>query len=130
MKTGTRSVGAAKLRIRQCPALPPRLRKTTREVVSVETPRAEQGKGLATALMRKVCREADNAGLVLVLNPHPWGDNQNMNAQQLEDWYTRGFGFRVVQTTPMTLMARAVGSTPKAMKLTTITGTIIKEYTL
>lgn len=127
MKTGPRSVGAAKLRIRCCPALPIAMHKTVREVTGVETPVAHQRKGLATALMRKVCREADNAGIALVLNPHPWGDNQGMTTQQLEDWYARSFGFKVIQTVPMTLMARAVGSSPKIMKLTTVAETILLE---
>lgn len=118
MKTGERSVGPAKLRVRQCPALPPALQKTTRELVNVETAFAEQGKGYATTLMHKVCREADKAGLVLVLTPQPYGDNINLSKQQLEDWYSRAFGFYVIQTEPMTLMARMVNGTPKVMELT------------
>lgn len=118
MKTGDRSVGPAKLRVRQCPALPPALQKTTRELVNVETPFAEQGKGYATTLIHKVCREADKAGLVLVLTPQPYGDNINLSKQQLEEWYARSFGFCVIQTEPMTLMARMINGTPKAMELT------------
>ena len=118
MKTGERSVGYAKLRVRQCPALPPALQKTTRELVNVETPFAEQGKGYATTLIHKVCREADAAGLVLVLTPQPYGDNINLSKQQLEEWYARSFGFCVIQTEPMTLMARMINGTPKAMELT------------
>ena len=118
MKTGLRSVGPATLRVRQCPALPPALQKTTRELVNVETPFSEQSKGYATSLIHKVCREADKAGLVLVLTPQPYGDNINLSKQQLEDWYARSFGFAVIQTEPMTLMARMVNGTPKAMELT------------
>jgi N-acetylglutamate synthase-like GNAT family acetyltransferase len=131
MKTGPRSVGAATLRIRQCPALPPALQKTTREIVNVETTFAEQGKGYATTLMHKVCREADAAGLVLVLTPQPWGDNINLSKQQLEEWYARSFGFCVIQTEPMTLMARMINGTPKAMELTHLAASIycMKEQT-
>ena len=128
MKTGDRSVGPAKLRVRQCPALPPALQKTTRELVNVETPFAEQGKGYMTTLIHKVCREADAANLVLVLNPQPYGDNINLSKQQLEEWYARSFGFHVIQREPMTLMARMVNGTPKMMELTPITEALYKEH--
>lgn len=128
MKTGDRSVGPAKLRVRQCPALPPALQKTTRELVNVETTFAEQGKGYMTTLIHKVCREADAAGLVLVLTPQPYGDNINLSKQQLEDWYARSFGFCVIQTKPMTLMARMINGTPKLMELTPITEALYKEH--
>lgn len=129
MKTGDRSVGPAKLRVRQCPALPPALQKTTREIVNVETAFEEQGKGYATTLIHKVCREADAANLVLVLSPQPWGDNINLSKQQLEDWYTRSFGFHVIQREPMTLMARMINGTPQALQLTPITEALYKERT-
>lgn len=128
MKTGPRSVGAASLRIRQCPALPPALQKTTREIVNLETASAEQGKGYATTLIHKVCREADKAGLVLVLTPQPYGDNINLSKQQLEEWYARSFGFHVIQTEPMTLMARMVNGTPKALELKPINAALFKEH--
>lgn len=127
MKTGDRSVGPAKLRVRQCPALPPALQKTTRELVNVETPFEEQGKGYMTTLIHKVCREADAANLVLVLSPQPWGDNINLSKQQLEDWYARSFGFHVIQREPMTLMARMVNGTPQALQLTPVTEALYKE---
>jgi len=127
MKTGDRSVGPAKLRVRQCPALPPALQKTTRELVNVETPFEQQGKGYMTTLIHKVCREADAANLVLVLTPQPYGDNINLSKQQLEDWYARSFGFHVIQREPMTLMARMVNGTPQALQLTPITEALYKE---
>ena len=129
MKTGDRSVGPAKLRVRQCPAMPPALQKTTRELVNVETPFAEQGKGYMTTLIHKVCREADAANLVLVLTPQPYGDNINLSKQQLEEWYARSFGFHVIQREPMTLMARMVNGTPQALQLTPVTETLYKERT-
>jgi hypothetical protein len=129
MKTGDRSVGPATLRVRQCPALPPKLQRTTRELVNVETPFAEHGKGYMTTLIHKVCREADATNIVLVLTPQPYGDNINLSKQQLEDWYARSFGFHVIQTEPMTLMARMVNGTPKMLSLTPINESIFKERT-
>lgn len=124
MKTGERSLGPAKLRVRQCPSLPAQLQKATRELVNVETPFAQQGKGYMTSLIHKVCREADAANMVLVLTPHPYGDNINLSKQQLEEWYARSFGFCVIQTEPMTLMARMINGTPKAMELTHLAASI------
>lgn len=129
MKTGDRSVGPARLRVRQCPALPPALQATTRELVNVETPFAEQGKGYMTTLIHKVCREADAAGLVLVLTPQIFGDNIRLSNEQLEEWYARSFGFHVIQRQPMTLMARMVNGTPQALQLNPISEALFKERT-
>lgn len=131
MKTGDRSVGPARLRVRQCPALPLALQATTRELVNVETPFDQQGKGYMTTLIHKVCREADKAGLVLVLTPQPHGDNIRLSKQQLEEWYARAFGFHTIQTEPMTLMARMINGTPKALELTHLAASLycMKENT-
>lgn len=127
MKTGERSVGYAKLRVRQCPALPLALQKTTRELVNVETTFAEQGKGYMTTLIHKVCREADAAGLVLVLTPAPYGEDSSMTMEELHDWYARSFGFMVIQTSPM-MMARMVDGTPKRLQFNPLTASIFKDY--
>lgn len=129
MPTGERKVGPARLRVRQCTALPERMRAKTREVVDVETPFAEQGKGYATTLLHKVCREADAAGLVLVLSPQPYGDNINLSKDQLTDWYERSFGFHVIQTQPMVLMARMANGTPRMLTLNPVTEAIQKAKT-
>lgn len=129
MPTGERKVGAARCRVRQCTALPERMRAKTREVVDVETPYGEQGKGYATTLLHKVCREADAAGFVLVLSPQPYGDNINLSKQQLQDWYERSFGFAVIQHEPMTLMARMAHGTPSKLQLNPVTEAIVKERT-
>ena len=127
MITKDHSVGAAKLRIRQCSALPAHLQRTTREIVNVETPFAEQGKGYATTLIHKVCREADAAGITLILVPQPYGDNINLSKQQLMEWYERSFGFHVIQEHPVTMMARMVNGTPKALELKPINAALFKE---
>ena len=129
MPSGERRVGPAHLRVRQCTALPERMRAKTREIVDVETPFAEQGKGYATTLLHKVCREADAAGLVLVLSPQPFGDNINLSQAQLLDWYQRSFGFQPVQTEPMVLMARMPGATPRLLTLNPVTEAMQKEKT-
>lgn len=129
MPTGERKVGPACCRVRQCTALPERMRAKTREVVDVETPFEEQGKGYATTLLHKVCREADAANLVLVLSPQPYGDNINLSKEQLEQWYERSFGFQVLQRAPMVLMARMPGATPRMLQLNPVIEAIQKEKT-
>jgi len=127
--TGERKVGPARCRVRQCTALPERMRPKTREVVDVEVPFGEQGKGYATTLLHKVCREADAAALVLVLSPQPFGDNINLGKEQLEQWYERSFGFSVIQRSPMVLMARLPHATPRMFKLQPVTEALFKEKT-
>ncbi len=129
MPTGERRVGYATCRVRQCTALPERMRAKTREIVDVETPFAEQGKGYATTLLHKVCREADAAGLVLVLTPQPYGDNINLSKDQLIGWYARNFGFAIIQHDPMMLMARMPGATPRLLTLNPVTEALQKEKT-
>lgn len=129
MPTGERRVGAAVLRVRQCEALPVHMRPKTREIVNLETKFEEQGKGYATTLMYKVCREADAVGLVLVLSPQPWGDNINLSQAQLIEWYQLRFGFQLVQTKPMVLMARMPGATPRLLTLNPVIEALQKEKT-
>lgn len=127
MPTGERKVGPARCRVRQCTALPERMRPKTREVVDVEVPFEEQGKDYATTLLHKVCREADAANLVLVLSPQPFGDNINLSKEQLEQWYEHSFGFQVIQRAPMVLMARMAHGTPRMLQLNPVTEALVKE---
>lgn len=127
MPTGERKVGPARCRVRQCTALPERMRPKTRGVVDVEVPFEEQGKGYATTLLHKVCREADAANLVLVLSPQPFGDNINLSKEQLEQWYEHSFGFQVIQRAPMVLMARMAHGTPRMLQLNPVTEALVKE---
>jgi predicted GNAT family acetyltransferase len=107
MPVGQRTHGSASLQVRISLALPKRLRAHTREITKVHTPASMQGNGLASALMREVCAEADEAGMTLMLWPRPYGDDVALSASMLCDWYA-GFGFRVIQPEPV-LMARAPG---------------------
>lgn len=116
METRDHKVGAATCRVRRTNAVPVHMREGIREVAALEVPAREQGKGYATTLMHKVCREADAAGVVLLLWPQPFGDHIAMSRDQLADWYARSFGFQVIQDEPV-LMARMPGSTPRLLGL-------------
>lgn len=119
MQTGERRVGPASCRVRRSNALPLALREGCREVASLRVPAWAQGQGYATTLMHKVCREADAAGLNLMLWPQPWGDDISMSRDQLAAWYERGFGFVTIQPEPM-LMARLAGAKPISGLLTRV----------
>ena len=126
MPTGDRTVGYASCRVRQANALPPRMRERTREIVNLEVPAAEQGKGYATTLMHAVCREADKANIVLILTPQPYGDHMSLSKSYLQGWYEARFGFQVIQHEPL-LMARMPGSTPRMLTLNPVTEALYKE---
>lgn len=116
MQTRDHHVGPACCRVRQTNALPAHMSARVRELCNLEVPASEQGKGYATTLVHKVCREADAAGMVLVLWPQPFGENIALSRSQLEDWYSREFGFQRIQEEPV-LMARMPGSTPRLLAL-------------
>lgn len=116
METGDRKVGAATCRVRRTNGVPQDMREGIRELACLEVPTDEQGKGYATSLVHKVCREADAAGIVLVVWPQPYGDNIALSKAELIDWYARAFGFSVIQPEPV-LMARLPGSTPRMLAL-------------
>jgi hypothetical protein len=120
MKTGDRHVGAATCRIRQTNAVPERMRGRVRELCCVEVPADKQNQGYATTLIHKVCREADEANIVLVIWPMPFGDNISLGKQQLIDWYSGRFGFQCIQPDPY-LMARMPGATPRILRLNQVT---------
>lgn len=128
MKTGERKVGPAVCRVRQTNAVPERMRGRVREITGVEVPAAHQNKGFATTLMHKVCREADEANIVLVLWPNPFGDNVNLSKGQLIDWYRDRFGFQCIQPDPY-LMARMPGATPRLLSLNPVSAALFKEKT-
>lgn len=114
---GERTVGAASLVLRM-----PQVAKgdgslrNLRELAELQVPSDEQRKGYATSLVHAICREADAAGIVLMLAPQPFGDNIAMSKDQLVDWYAREFGFMEFQAEPL-LMARLPGATPSKLVL-------------
>lgn len=126
METKDHRVGPARCRIRQATGLPERMRARTRELCCLEVPAGEQGKGYATTLVHKVCREADAANIVLVLWPQPFGENVALSRDQLEAWYSRAFGFQRIQHDPV-LMARMPGATPRMLTLNPVVEAIVKE---
>lgn len=116
MQEGKRKLQGSTLLIRPCTALPVKMRASTRELVSLHTDPAKRGQGFATSLMHRTCREADAAGVTLVLWPKSFGEEPGPDDDKLVTWY-QSFGFQVIQSDPR-LMARMPGSTPRFMELT------------
>jgi len=110
---GQQSRGSASCMVSKTVQVPLSMRESIREVSRVYTPKADRGQGLATALMRDLCEQADALHLALLIHVQPYSDSE-MDAAQLEAWYAR-FGFQVFQEFPK-LMARPVGSTPRVLK--------------
>jgi len=81
--------------------LPEDMRDNVREIVSVKS--TSQRKGHASALMHKVCAEADKWSYLLLIHVQPFADG--MPEDRLERFYGK-FGFIVVQLEPAVLMAR------------------------
>ena len=118
METGERRLGPATCRIRQCTALPERMRERSREVTALLVKPEDRRKGYGTSLMHKVCREADAAGIVLVVWPMAFARRESdMDDEQLSRWYEFNFGFIVIQYKPELLMARLPDGTPRLLKL-------------
>lgn len=94
------------------PELPPEMDRV-RELVRVWTDPEHRKQGFATELVKTVCDEADAEGIVLILQPRPFGHVQGLQA--LEGWYRR-FGFIRTQDNPV-LMARAPSFRPRVSEI-------------
>jgi GNAT superfamily N-acetyltransferase len=107
MKTDWKNEHAS-CRVVQNPELPPEMDRV-REVVRVWTDEDHRRQGYGTELMQAVCDEADVLGVVLMLQPLPFGEG--VTKEKLMAWYSR-FGFVKTQSKPV-LMARAPSFKPR-----------------
>lgn len=91
-------------------ALPAKMRSRTREVLEVYTFGAFRGLGLATKLLEETCEEADRHRLMLIVFPKPYSQvpsEPNVPGEtRLISWYVNNFGFEIVQTKPVVMLAR------------------------
>ena len=102
---GNRTYGDSTLRLTMSKAIPKDMQPGIREITSLYTSESSRGKGKASILLRKVCKEADNAGIVLLITPKPF-DN-GLDQAELEQFYSR-HGFTKIQDTAV-MMARQNG---------------------
>lgn len=103
MMPGARSCGEATCTVAIPASLPRAVRAGVREVAAVYVPAEHRRKGLARALMRQLCDEADAARVVLLLAARPFGD-ADASVDDLVALYA-SVGFVRIQGTPL-LMAR------------------------
>jgi N-acetylglutamate synthase-like GNAT family acetyltransferase len=103
---GKRSYKSATLTLGYSSALPKHMRKGVIELTSLGVPIEDRRKGYATALLERVCSEANGAGVVLMIHVQPFGDEGITDVAKLIGFYER-FGFRKIQDSPVILMARS-----------------------
>lgn len=133
MPTKDYKLGPATLRVRQPPSLPAHMRERVREIGNFYVEQGERNKGYATRLLRKVCQEADEANIVLMLFADPFEhdepnpDHTGLTMEQLVEFYNR-FGFAVTQVTPNVMMARMPHAEERVARLAPITQAILQEY--
>lgn len=77
------------------------MRANAREILSLQC--SNPRKGYGRRLMVEVCREADEAGMVLIVQPGQFAEG--MTTEQLTRWY-EGFGFMALPSEGATVMAR------------------------
>jgi GNAT superfamily N-acetyltransferase len=99
---GVYTNGAASLLLSYSMAVPAHMRGRIREITNLYTDEPGRGKGDASALLKQVCEDADDNGIVLMLIPKPY--DKGLDELQLIAWYAR-HGFTQIQNNP-TLMAR------------------------
>ena len=87
--------GGATLCLRLPAFLPRSMRRYARELFRLHTDPLKRSQGHATALLTKVCAEADRRGISLVLCADPG----------LESFYEKR-GFSTIQTEPVRIMTR------------------------
>ncbi len=102
MTPGLREHKSSSLHICVAEGLPEDMQPMTREIVSLAS--GNPAKGHATTLMWSVCHEADLAGITLILQPKPFGE-EGLDAEKLKRFYMK-FGFVEFQQHPEVLMAR------------------------
>ncbi len=65
------------------------------ELLSIHTPKSQQGKGLARAAMQKITGVADANNMWMMLEAIPFGNDKSMTSWQLVEFY-KTVGFEVV----------------------------------
>ena len=102
MSIGRREIGSASCKIVEASGVPEHMQPMMREVLDLTS--TNPRKGHATALMTRICAEADRTRTTLLLTAHAFQDG--MTDEQLAKWYER-FGFIKIQDQPV-IMARQV----------------------
>lgn len=127
MKLGKRSLNSASCLLSVNTSLPAHLQDKIVELSHLRVDRDFKGSGQATALLELICIEADNDGKTILLEAKPF-DNGPLDPEQdeLAAWYSRGFGFEVIQTVPL-LMARKPGATPNETTLSPIAAALMAK---
>lgn len=96
MKPGTLSLGNASCYIGYSQVTKPNQRGLLREITNFEVPEEHRGKGDGTELLKDICDQADERGIVLLIKA---------DTIRLEIFYKR-HGFITLQALPDIIMVR------------------------
>lgn len=96
MKCGYRTHKSASCLVKIPDGVPFSVRRKTREIHDLKTHDEDNGKGMASELMRSISSDADNSKMALILT---------LKNKRLASFYER-FGFAMIQTSPIYLMLR------------------------
>lgn len=107
MKTGERKHESASVRVGYSQIVSAHLRGHLRELTHLQS--GERSKGHARELMRQIFEEADKDEITLMVMVEPY--DSGLDAQQLEDWYTR-MGFFELQDKPLIMIRLPYASQP------------------
>lgn len=126
MKIGIRALKNASLQVSMPTALPKKMHQGTREISHVDVPENLRRQGMATRLLQMVCKEADEANMVLFLQVGPFGEGPRMDKEELRIWYETSFGFTPIQVEPL-LMARMPFVVPSRFKANPLAVALIQR---
>lgn len=103
MTPGLRKLKSASLRVAVPMGLPSEMRPHIRELIDVRA--TNPRKGHASALLGKICKEADRDHWTLIVQVKAF-DDSGLTDEQLQKFYSK-FSFTMIQTEPVVLMARS-----------------------
>ena len=103
MKTGIVTAGPASARVAYSQMVPVSQRGQVRELAAIRVPAESRRQGHASALLRKVCGNADAGQITLILKVEPF-DGKPVDTGRLAEFYER-FSFVAIQAAPL-VMAR------------------------
>lgn len=102
MPVGERKYGPSSVFVGMNTEVAPRNRDKLRELIKLETEEGKRGQGYGTTLLRRVCKEADQAHKTLLVHVDP---QDGRTVEQLSMWYEQ-FGFVPLQHEPAEIMVR------------------------
>ena len=103
---GTHKHESASCKLAYSQAIPSNMRGGILELLSLQVPKEDRGKGYARALLTNICLLADKNRVTLITMPEPFGE-LGLTLSELVKFYEKA-GFFFLLDRPKLLMARQV----------------------